>query len=149
MNTKEDAKRCRRNASNFNKWKRCYCRFVGLRKRSVVRTPQGVEQARKGSAELRDISVDWTSWEGWQAESWTSSSSNSERAPAEVHFHQPRFLYGDSAGATLGVTVARRPTFRLPPSQLVRPTGAFLLLFQTRRTITQTFPPGSRRPPMR
>ena len=45
----------------------------------LARTSQWVEQAGNGG---KDFSVGRTSWEGWQAESWTSRLSSSERAPA-------------------------------------------------------------------
>jgi hypothetical protein len=32
----------------------------------------------------KDCSVGRTSWEGWQAESWTPRLSSSERAPTEA-----------------------------------------------------------------
>jgi len=55
-----------------------------------------------------------TSWEGWQAEIWTPGPSDPERAPAEVRLYQLGLIWQLSGGA-LGITIARRPIFRLPP----------------------------------
>jgi hypothetical protein len=71
--------------------------------------------SNRGWEGWKDVSVGRTSWEGWQAENRTPSIIDPERAPAEIHLHQFRVFDWRLSGGALGVTVVRRPIFRLPP----------------------------------
>jgi len=79
-----------------------------------LRTPQWVEQAGNGAAGVVDASVCRTSWEGGKWKSgrltWLTPS-----APSWVAIQNTQMAQLNRSGGALGTTVARRPTFRLPP----------------------------------
>ena len=70
---------------------------------------------------IKDASVGRTSWEGGKRKPRQSRPSETERAPALSPY---KILAGpsESQRGRARANAARRPTFRLPPSQLVRPT---------------------------
>jgi len=57
-----------------------------------------------------------------QAETRTAHDIDPESAPAEVHLDPAEIFTWRLSGGALSITTARRPSFRLPPSQLVRHT---------------------------
>src|SRR6185369_6993893 len=61
----------------------------------------------------RDILVVEQAGKG-AAENWASLNFSPKRAPAEIHLHQLRFSYGDTAGARSGSQRRRAQIFAAP-----------------------------------
>jgi hypothetical protein len=88
-----------------------------------VRTSQWIEQAGKGSA------PQWVEQAGkGAAVIWTRFTFDPERAPAESPYKNLKLVQVNLSGGALGVNGIRRPTFRLPPSQLVQSNETSVLL---------------------
>ena len=101
---------------------RCLCRLLNHSRK--VKGGKDTSVCRTSWEGRQDASVCRTSWEGWQAETRTHHTRDPERAPAELHLHQLRFSYGDSAGARLELLWRGVLFSACHPSQLVQYTEA-------------------------
>jgi hypothetical protein len=106
--------------------------------------PSGSNKLGRERRRTQDVLVGRTSWEGWQAKSWTPFAINPERAPAEVRLlsWDPDMVTqrGRARGQCLEASYLplatlpslfnplRRPSFRLPPIPgLVSPSSPMTL----------------------
>ena len=84
-----------------------------------------------------------TSWEGWQAESWTPRTIDPERAPAEIQFAAARISSVTKRGVRSGPILTSAPPRH--PSHPVSPLANPVLLSQDHFTNVSRIPGTNRK----